>query len=168
MERFFLARGGCHIVERMPAHPNYVLKTPNFWESLFMRLFRHNPRLLRNDLKHYQELLRDSPVKIPDTKVFVFGNNYCILQEFVKPDNSVDIIKQVVLEQGIPILRHKVVDSPENFISSRGHVYWIDPIKGAYSRGVERYLGIPWERKAQVEHFVIQPILMLKKYLKKF
>lgn len=133
MERERIGQGYEHTVYRAKHNPEWVLKKPRIHQY-----FSSNALQIRQEIQEKQELLAESTIKIPETRIFSLQKGYVIAQKFIDEDNSVEV-EEHLQEQNIPHVMHRYHNNPQNFISNSGAVYWVDPTKGFVTRLLERY-----------------------------
>lgn len=109
-----------------------VLKIPRLTSSLSVR-FSGGPDVIRNELEQVKSSIQCTSVKVPETRVFPFGNSYIIAQEHIIPDLSVDIQDEIRIS-GSDVLKKRYKRNPRNFIASHASIYLVDTTAGALER----------------------------------
>lgn len=148
MEREYIGEGREHTVYLSATHPEIVLKKPKNLTTLATKLLWNGPEIIRTELQEAHNLVVNTPVEIPHTRVLSLNDSYVIAQQYIQEDNSADI-RSILLNSGLDSLVVEYDLNPSNFSSHQNIVYWLDPTRGQIGRLFERFhiMKLPTYRK---------------------
>lgn len=143
MERELIGQGSEHYVLRK-SNSRFVVKLPTEIGLMSLRLNGRGIEALDNEREFWENMIADSPVRIPTTRVFKRQKDYVMGQRFVEEDSSVDNIEEYLKSLGLDLLAKRYYLNPDNFRSNRGVIYYLDPTKSMTYRLIERFFKIPF------------------------
>ena len=147
MEREYIGEGNQHIIYRSRQNPGYVLKKPRLRHLLALNVF-FSTTDIKNDLENAESITRNEAI-IPEARLFTFRKtyfmifnfeSYIIRQKWLEPTTSEEITPNFQNN----LLRDLYENAPDNFISQEGVFNWIDPIRGNFSRLLEKTGIMSW------------------------
>lgn len=139
-EREIVGIGHEHAVYDSPKTGG-VLKVPDRKTQFALR-FLGGYKRVKEEIAFAEKASTNSPVKMPETRIYKINNSYVIWQRKIEPDNSISIPE--TLKKAKPIFQELYHNNPTNFMSSEGIVWWIDYTRGIIARGLTA-IGIPFE-----------------------
>ena len=133
VERAIIGAGTEHIV--FASHnPNYVLKRPRRANRLVHVLTRTNAHTVKGDINHTQLIVAElEDIRVPETRVFPRGSSYIIAQRRIHDDGTTDIGRVLATHADV-FLQERYHIKPQNFLSTQGIVYIVDPTKSPRTR----------------------------------
>lgn len=160
-----------------------ALKTPTFINQLLLFVFNFSPDIISQEHHEAEDLLLNTPVKIPEWRVITMptwkrekqlqkpwryffnrGKGYITIQELIEEDNSIADIRGVLKDT--PWLLHRFNTNPTNFITQKGEVYYIDPTKSIHLSGIlDRLHILPKEKYSQIQQEITRAWHDLKQQL---
>jgi hypothetical protein len=150
VERASIGTGTEHIVVAS-RNPNYVLKRPILTNRLVHALTRTNADTIRRDINHTQLIVAAlEDIRVPQTRVFPRGTSYILAQRRIDDDGSANI-GSVLATKADVFLQERYHIKPQNFHSSQGIIYIVDPTKSPRTRifgilGIGEYAFIRMRR----------------------
>lgn len=155
MLREVCGRGWEHVVyfssrtKQRKDKQQWVFKHPKRSVLLLTRALGYNSaKKVKEEIQQgdsYISSKKTSDVEIPQTRVFDTGKmgfkkGYILAQRFVKDDKSVSDVRSKLKQEQLNHLVDIYDVSPQNIMSNRGKLYWVDPSHG-YHRIFDRFGG---------------------------
>ncbi len=123
--------------------PHRVLKTPTIANQLMFWFFNIHPKVIRDEHREVEEQLKNSEIKFPQWRVFILpqfnkkygplllNKGYVTMQERLSEDSSLpqSEIAAILKNERNTYLQHRYEQSPDNFITQKNSLYYIDPTK---------------------------------------
>ena len=116
-----------------------VLKRPHRFNALTLHYLFGGEKTVRREIDDFREMVSGKEnLEVVDTQVYPVPRKkgYIISQPFMEEDHSVPGIKAHLQSQGMDLLVLRYDTQPDNFVSTNGTVYLLDPTKGPLVRFV--------------------------------